>query len=190
MSSWTGIWLNLSGDFHWLYRVYVNTSIRKLSHVCRPPSWHVARVIETIHCDMWSELLKQIAVTCEASYWNKSLWQVKRVIEANHCDRWTTEASYWNKSLWYLKRDIESKYSSGRCITCTNYFLMEWQNKELTWETWLISIGRSYLQTVSHLFLNQARKYTRYLTKIRWYFLLVFCSLHFSSEVCHDIVKN
>ena len=178
MSSWTGIWLNLSGDFHWLYRVYVNTSIR---------NYHM--YVDRRH-DMWRVLLKQAIVTCEASYWNKSLWQVKRVIEASHCERWTTEASYWNKSLWYLKRDIESKYSSGRCITCTNYFLMEWQNKELTWETWLISIGRSYLQTVSHLFLNQARKYTRYLTKIRWYFLLVFCSLHFPSEVCHDIVKN
>ena len=39
--------------------------------------------------DMWRELLKQAIVTCEASYWNKSLWHVKRVIETNHCDKWS-----------------------------------------------------------------------------------------------------
>jgi len=89
--------------------------------------------------DKWSELLKQATVTCEANYWNKSLWYVKRVIQTSHCDKLsellkqdiaTCEASYWNKSLWYVMRVIESKYSSGRCITCTNYFLMEWQNKK------------------------------------------------------------
>jgi hypothetical protein len=35
------------------------------------------------------QLLKQAIVTCEASYWNKSLWHVKRVIETNHCDKWS-----------------------------------------------------------------------------------------------------
>jgi hypothetical protein len=123
-------------------------------------------------------------MTNEESYWNKPLWQVKLVTETSHYDKWgelmkhvimTSEASYWNNPWWQRKRVIETSHYD-RCSELLKQAIM--------------TSEASYLQTVSYLSINQTRTYTRYLSTIRWYFLLVFCTFHCPITICHDRVKN